>query len=330
MRTLLASLLLLSAVPASACQVPVFRYGLDHWQPAAFIVQVPRDRIDDIDWLYEVTDRPDVAIDVEVIDGDAFRVLAPYDPTPLWRGELDAERLRSIAESPARRELAKRLLAGDSVVWVYVGGDGPEDETHLELLRKRVRLLEQRVELPEIDPNDPASKIGPGPRLALRFSVLHVQRDDPAEQWFVRLLGGPSHAEVADGPFVAPVFARGRVLSVLPAEFVDEAVLDEACFYLAGACSCQVKDQNPGWDLLVAVDWEEGLWAADEQRLAAVSISDVVPRTGVTAAEPEPETVVFGPRSSEPTIGPADTFGLSAMLLALVSGSVFLAMGGRR
>ena len=33
--------------------------------------------------------------------------------------------------------------------------------------------------------------------------------------------------------------------------------IDEACTFLTGPCSCQVKELNPGVDLLMAVDWEE-------------------------------------------------------------------------
>ncbi|MFT5104551.1 MAG: hypothetical protein ACI9UA_000166, partial [Pseudoalteromonas tetraodonis] len=38
------------------------------------------------------------------------------------------------------------------------------------------------------------------------------------------------------------------------------------CFFLTGACSCQVKAQNPGWDLLLSADWEKGLLAADQKK----------------------------------------------------------------
>ena len=33
-------------------------------------------------------------------------------------------------------------------------------------------------------------------------------------------------------------------------------VIDEACVFLTGACSCEVKEQNPGVDLAMAVDWD--------------------------------------------------------------------------
>ena len=34
-----------------------------------------------------------------------------------------------------------------------------------------------------------------------------------------------------------------------------------SCMFLLGACSCQVKRMNPGWDLLLNVDWDGALQA---------------------------------------------------------------------
>lgn len=331
MRLLLATILLLFAQPVVACTVPVFRYGLDHWSPTRYVVQVPRDRINGVDWLQEVADRKGVPLVVEPTDHETFRWLAPFAVDPLWTGVLDPETLATLIDSPARRELSQRLVGGDSVVWAYVGGMTDEDDQHVERLRKRLRVLEATVELPEIDPNDPSSKIGPGPALALRFSVLRINRDDPAERWFVRMLAGPHLEEVAEGPFVAPVFARGRVLGAMPAEYVDEQVLDEACFYLAGACSCQVKDQNPGWDVLISFDWEQSLWEAEDRRVAAASISDVaaISTSATVSAAPAPETVTYRPQSKANNRVSAvlDPSLLSGLLIALVCGSVALVFG---
>src|SRR5262249_23075664 len=47
----------------------------------------------------------------------------------LWAGPLRDAPLRGLVDSPARRELGKRLLAGESAVWVFLdGGDRAADD----------------------------------------------------------------------------------------------------------------------------------------------------------------------------------------------------------
>jgi hypothetical protein len=62
-----------------------------------------------------------------------------------------------------------------------------------------------------------------------------------------------------DEPIAFPVFGRGRVLQPLIGAglTLDNVMFDSS--YLCGACSCQVKEENPGIDLLVAAAWDAAL-----------------------------------------------------------------------
>ncbi|MFC4990811.1 hypothetical protein [Rubritalea tangerina] len=60
---------------------------------------------------------------------------------------------------------------------------------------------------------------------------------------------------------LVPIFGRGRFLAPLPADKVSYDTLLNGCQYLCGACSCQVKEQNPGADLLIQEDWAKYLTA---------------------------------------------------------------------
>src|SRR5207249_671160 len=118
------------------------------------------------------------------------------------------------------------------------------------------------AQVPPVDPNDPSSQLGPGPALAAKFSMLRVRSGDAAEQPFVAMLAGPKGAAaLRDGPWFATVFGRGRVLGAWPAADFGDEQTDEICMFLLGACSCQVKRENPGWDLLLAADWDGELHA---------------------------------------------------------------------
>ena len=219
---------------------------------------------------------------------------------PVFRYALDrwpGKTAENAVESPIFWEIADRILAGDSAVWIQVdSGDKTADDAAFERLEARLKFFESVAELPEIDPNDPSSQLGPGPELTLKFSTLRLKRDDPA----VEQIAGPEvDALPADEAWIAPVFGRGRVLGAWQASLMDEEGIDEACFYLTGACSCQVKAQNPGWDLVMNVDWDARLLEAEDAALSERPPEPNHPNQpgqSVSAEKSPPalETVVFG------------------------------------
>jgi len=254
---LLALTFQLIGTAAFACKVPVFRYALDHWPGSDYTLRAG-------------FEAPLVKANLKLAEGSKDgELLAPFDgKKPIWTGALDDESLAALLDSPKRREIVQRILDGHAAVWIIVdSGDEEADDELFERLSDRLEFFQSVAKLPEIDPEDPASQLGPGPELELKFSILRLDRDDPDESLLVRMLAGPKLAELPAGkPFVAPVFGQGRVLGAWGAESMDVEGIEEASFFLTGACSCQVKAQNPGWDLLLAVDWEKRLLEAEEAR----------------------------------------------------------------
>jgi hypothetical protein len=57
-------------------------------------------------------------------------------------------------------------------------------------------------------------------------------------------------------PMLFAIYGRGRVMPPGIGKEVTADSLKAAVGFLAGRCSCTVKDQNPGLDLLVKWDWE--------------------------------------------------------------------------
>ena len=96
------------------------------------------------------------------------------------------------------------------------------------------------------------------------------------------------------------------------------------CGFLLGACSCEVKRMNPGWDLLLRADWDEGLAAAEQARLAAATAAGEP--TPAPAESVKPETVIFQPSAAAPpSAEPMDQPRLTRRLLAASFGFVVLA-----
>ena len=255
---------------AECCTVPVFRYALDRWHSDPYRLEFPASALSDpklADFFRTLgTDAP---VNLEAKPGAASeaRLLRPHPEEAkspvIWSGALTSASLAALTDSPARKEITRRILAGESIVWVLVeSADRAASDAIAARVEKRLRYLEQVAILPRIDPNDPDSKLGPGPALRVKFSLLRLSGTG-AETTFLKMLAGPKPAdELTAGPWLAAVFGRGRVLGAWPAADFGDAEIEEASLFLLGACSCQVKRQNPGWDLLLNVNWEQELQAA--------------------------------------------------------------------
>ena len=70
------------------------------------------------------------------------------------------------------------------------------------------------------------------------------------------LLGSEEDLHDLDEPMAFPVFGRGRVLYALIGDGITTENVQQAGIDLTGPCTCTIKDQNPGVDLVMAVDWD--------------------------------------------------------------------------
>lgn len=289
----------------NACTVPVFRYGLDHWVPDTWTLEVSPTTANAAHVAHfarNLGTASGLNVEVSRLSDEtlgAARLMRPpmgdNPPTVLWSGTLDAPALGALMDSPMRQQLVSRLLAGDSSVFVLVESEDKAANTEaLGVLEKRIRYLEQVIRLPVIDPNDPSSKLGPGPALTLKYSVLRIPATSASEAPLLAMLAGPrSGLEASKDPWIAVVFGRGRVLGAWAAQDFRDDEIEEVCLFLAGACSCQVKRQNPGWDLLLKCDWTDRLQAMGLPPDPNESQTNGLPLNN----EAQPETVTFRGKS---------------------------------
>ena len=70
------------------------------------------------------------------------------------------------------------------------------------------------------------------------------------------LLGSEEDLAESKEPIAFPIYGRGCVLYALVGKGINAETIDEACAFLVGPCSCIVKEENPGVDLLVSADWD--------------------------------------------------------------------------
>ena len=132
----------------------------------------------------------------------------------------------------------------------------------------------------------PAPTTGTNP-VKIVFSVLRVSSTDMRERVLVSQLNALKKSPAdAKGPVVFPVFGRGRVLDGIAGTNITTGGLSSAAIFLCGNCSCEVKSQNPGTDLIIAANWE----AADGKIIGPLqelpSLAAVVPTQHEAAPAP--------------------------------------------
>lgn len=286
---------------AVACNIPVFRFALERWKPDSCEVIVFHDQpltTDDEAVIAEletaslakggVSNLNIIRCDLRTSEDQELdslwlttkekasaqlpfvvaRSLKGQNKTiNHWHGTLPQVKSSGMLASPARMELTKRLQNSDAIVWLVLksSSDDAQNKTVVELLRKQCKELPNRVELPE-GIGLPGSELFSEMPLLIQFSVLEIDRSDPKEQYLVQQLSGfQSQAVAADEPLVVPIFGRGRALEVIPASQLNEDLVFELTEFLCGACSCQVKEQNPGFDLLLSTNWNVALFGEDAE-----------------------------------------------------------------
>jgi hypothetical protein len=247
-------------IPARACDTPVYRFALENWPADSYRATVvhrgalPSAAQPLIESLQERAGSAN--LDVQVIDldhagtADVPERLRRSDvskgpllvvnypaatkiETDAWSGPLNSETVGALCDSPVRRQIADRLHAGETVWLLLESGTRDADAAAAKA----------------IEENRPA---------APPSTLLRLRRDDPAEGVLVRLLLGsePDLAERRE-PMAFPIFGRGRLLYALVGAGITSDNVRQAGSFLGGDCSCTIKRDNPGTDLLLTADWSD-------------------------------------------------------------------------
>lgn len=323
----IASSVFLSLVGmACACNVPVFRFALERWRPDVYRVtlllrgplsEAQREmfrpleeaqkkgstnfmlQIVDVSELEKPTNDQQGPV-AEILSGAWSRIgkgeawlIVQYPAlvrveVPVWSGPLTSEAVIRLTGSPIRQELVRRLTEGQSAVWLLLeSGNEERDNAAAELLEEELRELQRSLKLPELT-TDPDDKLLADTPLKLDFSVLRVPKSTAAEEALAGMLirCEPDLAERSD-PMVFPVFGRGRALLPLIGAGITAKNIQEAAAFLVGPCSCQVKEQNPGFDVLLSADWD-ALLLQSGQQLTAYQTRGPLAGSGETELVPIP------------------------------------------
>ena len=249
-RTGMLLVLLMTGGVACACQVPVFRYALERWEPDHYQLYVLSDgpldatvreqwasiqnsaggkakNLAPVDWKFADVNRvrdPRLRQAWEAWPNKEIPMLAVFYPpgsdapdlTPAYTAPADKKNIEAIMNSPARTAVLDRLTQGHSAVWIFVpSGHKDQDKAGYETLQQQLKLDAEWLELPSPEELEIAPEVLTNTKIKLQigFSIVKLDPHDEAEKFLVEaLLNSEPDLKSFDAPLAFPVFGRGRVL----------------------------------------------------------------------------------------------------------------------
>jgi hypothetical protein len=228
----------------------------------------------------------------ELAAGDAeMRVYLPVATrrkVQLWSGEFTKANVKKVIDSPLRSKIGDGLIRGDSAVWIFLaGGDKTKDTKARNLLIEELKKMEKLLTSPEavVDTNSdfkpPVDWSAEEYIAPVTFSVVDMLRgggegDDFLLEMLMVTEPDLKDEKYAAEPMAIPVFGRGRALYTLVGPGINERNIAEACAFLTGPCSCQVKYLNPGTDLLMNANWYQIFEGVDVKELDAPPLAGIM------------------------------------------------------
>lgn len=334
---------------AQACNVPVFRYALEKWpaDPYTLVLYQKAGAESSVaaeQWLREhlsaatpinvhlQTCAVDSAAGVtdtaeRITDFPWLEVYFPHRTTesrPIWSGLATAENFYSVLRSPLRLLLAEKLLQGDALVWLLLrSGKDSLDSQARNQLQAALERAQRELSIPNtgVDSHGNPIPVNEFKHLPVRFSLLEIDRRSAGEAFLQScLLQVEPDLTLFDEPMAFPVLGQGRVLYALVGPGINENNILESCRSAIGWCSCEVKELNPGLDLLVAADWSHPSMGrlVNDAPSPIVGLSAFIPDSAETGAAPMPSPVETAPaeQSEEVTPLPLTTSDSTDQMLA--------------
>lgn len=227
-------------------------------------------------------------------------------------GQLDEATLKALVDSPARTSLGQLFQQGNAVVVLFMPGADQEENQRVEKLVQSMidevatgKLMGMAIYTPleaysmyepTVDQSEPAeaTESSEPQGAGIKVGLLRVARDDPQETWLLRALMAmdPELEKMRDKPMVFFCYGRGRAMPPYVGEGITAENLAAEMEFLSGACSCMVKDANPGVDLLIRWDWDataEAIALAYDPQFRAGYDFGYQEMPGAPGAESQPE-----------------------------------------
>jgi len=161
---------------------------------------------------------------------------ALYYGNRLFNSYGDYKELRGLTSSPLREMIASEIMAGKLCVLLYLMTDNKaKDEKGLEAIQKALA-------------DSPFKDI---------ITVVKLSQNDKTESHFVSLLlNVEDDLKTIPEPMLFGIFGRFKALEPLLGKGITEENIKLMIEFLTADCSCLIKDNLPGTDILFTNRWE--------------------------------------------------------------------------
>ncbi len=200
----------------------------------------------------------------------SYMVVSPQG-LKIYSGALVDKDISALIDSPLRKATANHLAEGKAAVFLLLasGDKDADSKAEAELKKLVADVASGKLNLyggpedlfpPEKDlkKENANEKDGDGKDASHEIAYVKVSPEDMNEQWLVRQLMSVEDdlGDFVGQPMVFAVYGRGRALPPFINKGITRDNLVECVEFVTSACSCTVKEQNPGVDLLTSYDWE--------------------------------------------------------------------------
>ena len=173
----------------------------------------------------------------EVIKEDAAQpYYGLYYESRLFSRYDDPTKLKNLITSPLREQIAAELMKGKLCVLLYLRtGDAQKDDKGIATVKKAVS-------------SSPFGEIIP---------VIELNRSSSAEIHFITmLLNVEADLKDLNEPMLFGIFGKFKALEPLVAGGITVENINYMLEFLTADCSCLIKDDLPGTDILCLNKWD--------------------------------------------------------------------------
>lgn len=274
-----------------ACKTPVYKYAILNWNERDYyqvlrIYDSTKKQID-IDpevkkqfegkeYITNVGFIPiDISQDLDQMYGEDFKTFlkanmgdktAPFHiimnprKNVIYNGDLKADDIPKLIMSPKRVELAQKLSIGKIMLILVESTDAEKNKKAIDEIKKGIKKsidIELDIRSQGEDPTAPP--IDKKTLKPIDMEFVTVNPSDANETWFYRqLIKVNPKLEASNEPMVFGIVGRGFVFDqCLVGEYLTEEQIVNMAIFLSGPCSCTVKAENGGVDILTSWDWDK-------------------------------------------------------------------------
>jgi hypothetical protein len=273
-----------------ACKTPVYKYALQNWMERDYyqILRVYDSTKNQVDVDPEVKAAfegkiqftnvgvipLDISQDLNQMYGEDFKdflktnmgdnkppfhIIMNPRKTVIHAGDFKASDVPSLIMSPKRIELAEKLSV-ESLMMIFIESNNAEkNKKAVEEIKKGILKaveidLDIRSQGDEETPPVDRKTLKP-----IKMDFVTINAKDEKEKWFYKQMIkiNPKIKDDSE-PVIFGVVGRGFVFEQpLMGEYLTEEQIVSLMLFLSGPCSCTVKAENGGVDILTSWDWDK-------------------------------------------------------------------------